>query len=235
MATQLNVPMNILQVGTTEIGGGAEKIVWGLFHSYKARHHGSWLAVGRKRTDDPDVFLIRNHDARPGWSRFWLGVSHYVQTTCGEVPGAGRLSGLAFGMAQPSRWLDIHRGVEDFHFPGTRSLLQMTPRMPDIVHLHNLHGGYFDLRVLPWLSRQLPVVVTLHDAWLLTGHCAHSFDCERWKSGCGQCPDLDIYPAIARDGTAHNWRRKREIYRNSRLYVGTPSRWLMQRVEQSIM
>jgi glycosyltransferase involved in cell wall biosynthesis len=78
-------------------------------------------------------------------------------------------------------------------------------------------------------------VLTLHDAWLLSGHCAHSFDCERWKTGCGRCPDLSIYPAVKRDATAYNWRRKRNIYAQSRVYVATPSRWLMRKVEQSIL
>ncbi len=81
----------------------------------------------------------------------------------------------------------------------------------------------------------MPVVLTLHDAWLLSGHCAHSFDCERWRTGCGQCSDLSIYPAIRRDATAHNWRRKQDVYRRSRVYVATPSRWLMDKVRQSML
>ena len=108
-------------------------------------------------------------------------------------------------------------------------------RARNIVHCHNLHGGYFDLRVLPRLSREVPVVATLHDAWLLSGHCAHSFDCERWRSGCGHCPDLSIYPPLKHDGTAYNWRRKQRIFAKSRLYVATPSAWLMRKVEESIL
>jgi glycosyltransferase involved in cell wall biosynthesis len=145
------------------------------------------------------------------------------------------LSRLAGGVAQPDRRLAFYCGVEDFHFPGTARLLTLTWPRPDIVHCHNLHGDYFDLRMLPWLSQQVPLVLTLHDAWLLSGHCAHSFGCEKWKIGCGHCPDLTIYPALHRDATAHNWRRKREIYTRSRLYVATPSRWLMQKVEQSML
>jgi glycosyltransferase involved in cell wall biosynthesis len=98
-----------------------------------------------------------------------------------------------------------------------------------------LHGGYFDLRALPTLSRQLPVVLTLHDAWLLSGHCAHSFGCERWRTGCGHCPDLTIPPAIHADATAYNWQRKRDIYSQARLYVATPSQWLMDKVEHSML
>jgi len=74
------------------------------------------------------------------------------------------------------------RGHEDFNFPASWHLLDLPPRVPDILHGHNLHGCYFDLRALAWLSQQVPVILTLHDAWLLGGHCAHSFDCERWKT-----------------------------------------------------
>ena len=81
----------------------------------------------------------------------------------------------------------------------------------------------------------MPTILTLHDAWLLSGHCAHSLDCERWRVGCGACPDLTIYPAVRRDATAYNWERKREIYQQSRLHVATPCRWLMKKVEASML
>jgi glycosyltransferase involved in cell wall biosynthesis len=81
----------------------------------------------------------------------------------------------------------------------------------------------------------VPLVITMHDAWLLSGHCAHSFDCERWKTGCGECPDLTIPPAIERDATAFNWRRKREIYARSRFYVAAPCQWLIDKLEQSMV
>jgi glycosyltransferase involved in cell wall biosynthesis len=153
----------------------------------------------------------------------------------GKVRGAGRLRKWLYLAGQPQRLLEILCGHEDFDFPGTWQLLDLPPERPNIVHCHNLHGGYFDLRALPWLSQRVPTILTLHDAWLLSGHCAHSIDCERWKTGCGQCPDLSIYPAIRRDATAYNWQRKRGIYAKSRLYVATPSHWLMDKVEQSIL
>jgi glycosyltransferase involved in cell wall biosynthesis len=126
-------------------------------------------------------------------------------------------------------------GLETYRYPATRRMLEALPHPPDLVHLHNLHGGYFDLRVLPGLSASLPVAMTLHDAWLLSGHCAHSMGCDRWRIGCGACPDLDIYPAVRRDATARNWTRKREIFAGSRLHVATPSRWLADKVRESIL
>ena len=137
-------------------------------------------------------------------------------------------------IGEPYRWLQQQLGCEDFNFPGTRRLLELA-EFPDIIHCYNLHGGYFDLRALRSLSHRLPVILDLRDSWLLSGHCGYSFDCERWKTGCGNCPDLGIYPPISRDATAYNWRRKRNVYNQSRFYVATPSRWLMQKVEQSML
>lgn len=131
--------------------------------------------------------------------------------------------------------LDACLGLEDFNFPGSDRLLDLPPGRPDVVQCHNLHGGYFDLRALPALCARTPVVLTLHDAWLLSGHCAHSLDCPRWETGCGSCPYPDLYPAVRRDMTAYNWRRKRRIYSQSRLFAAVPSAWLLERVRRSML
>jgi glycosyltransferase involved in cell wall biosynthesis len=227
--------LRILQVSTFDTIGGAAKVAWSLFQSYRACGYGSWLAVGHKLGNDPNVLLIPNQKQRGRWSRFCWDVHSGLQSLEAQVGGVSWLGGLTQVLAEPGRALDRYWGIEDFHFPGTWQLLKLTRQRPDIVHCHNLHGEYFDLRALPWLSQQVPVVLTLHDAWLLSGHCAHSFDCARWKTGCGHCPDLTLDPAIRRDATAYNWRRKREIFTNSRLYIATPSQWLMQKVEQSML
>jgi len=229
-------PLRILQVSTADRQGGAERVAWNLFTGYRMRGHASWLAVGVKHSNDPDVLVIPNPELRGGWYHFFRNISLRLQKEEEGSPRAAKpLSRLAGIMAEPATRLTIYRGVEDFHFPGTSRLLRLTDTHPDVLHAHNLHGAYFDLRKLPQLSRQVPMMLTLHDAWLLSGHCAHSFDCQRWKTGCGHCPDLTIYPAVERDATAYNWRRKRDIFARSQLYVATPSRWLMRKVEQSML
>ena len=65
--------------------------------------------------------------------------------------------------------------------------------------------------------------------WMFTGHCAHSLECELWKNGCGHCPDLTLYPSLLRDGTKSNHALKRRIYKKSKLYISTPSKWLMEK------
>ncbi|HEY9710226.1 MAG TPA: glycosyltransferase, partial [Oculatellaceae cyanobacterium] len=100
---------------------------------------------------------------------------------------------------------------------------------------HNLHKDYFNYLALPSLTESKPAVFTLHDMWSFTGHCAYSYDCDRWKIGCGKCPYLDIYPAIQRDNTRLEWKLKNWVYRRSNLTIVAPSRWLIEQAKQSML
>jgi glycosyltransferase involved in cell wall biosynthesis len=105
----------------------------------------------------------------------------------------------------------------------------------NIVHLHNLHGNYFSPLILPALSNKSRVVWTLHDMHSITGHCAHSFDCERWRTGCGECPDLKSYPSIEKDSTDFIWGTKKKLYTKSVIDVVAVSNWLANKVKDSIL
>ena len=105
----------------------------------------------------------------------------------------------------------------------------------DVFHFHNLHGGYFNPFALTGLSRLKPSVWTLHDMQGVTGHCAHSFDCNKWQTGCGNCPNLGTYPAVAIDQTARMWEDKRRIYAESNVEIIVPSQWLKDIVAKSIL
>ena len=105
----------------------------------------------------------------------------------------------------------------------------------DVVHYHNLHGGYFNYLALPGLTACKPSVWTLRDMWGLTGHCAHSFECTRWRTGCGRCPHPKIDPPIRRDATRWEWRLKRWTYGRSTMLVTAPSRWLADLARESLL
>jgi len=222
-------------VNSADIAGGAERISWNLHCAYRKLGYRSRLAVGYRRSKDPDVCVIDGSGSSNLWTRSWLAIDTRLSPFVGKIRGAGRLQRAVRLLAVPKRLWRVLQGHEDFYSPGTWRLPDLCGERPEILHCHNLHGNYFDLEALPWLSGQMPVVVTLHDAWLLSGHCAHSFECERWQTGCGKCPGIKIYPPIVRDATAYNWERKAHIYNRSRLYIATPSHWLMRRVEQSML
>jgi glycosyltransferase involved in cell wall biosynthesis len=212
----------VLLINTSDAGGGAQEIGARLMRELRARGHEASMAVGHRTGAEPGVEVIPNWEERSPVAR---GAAHL-----GHVVGRDWVRRAG----EPLRTARVLRGEEDFDFPGTWRLLRSTPA-PDVIHAHNLHGGYFDLRALPELSRLAPLVLTLHDMWMMTGHVAHSFDCERWRTGCGECPYLEAYQAVPRDRTAWNWRRKRDLYARSRLHVATPSEWLHERVRASML
>lgn len=132
----------------------------------------------------------------------------------------------------------LWRGQQDYHIQKSHRLLN-NPffQQADILHFHNLHGGYFNPWSIPLLSALKPTVWTLHDMQALTGHCAHSLDCKRWlpETGCGSCPSLSAYPRLWRDTTRQLWQDKRTIYAHSSLYLVTPSVWLQRLTEKSLL
>ena len=105
----------------------------------------------------------------------------------------------------------------------------------DVLNFHNLHSGYFNYLALPKLTQHKPAVLTLHDMWSFTGHCAYSYECDRWKSGCGKCPHPDVYPPIKLDNTRLEWQMKNWIYHRSNLTIVAPSNWLTKLASCSIL
>ena len=225
----------ILQVSPNDAFGGAAIVAGRLHLAYQEHGQRSLLAVGYKSSDDPYVLEIPRQKRSSKWTQPIWRLYGRLQSLDGRILGVKLLRRSLNIIAGGWPALQKAMGREDFNFPGSRQLLGMFPLRPDVIQAHNLHGNYFDLRYLEELSTKLPVILTLHDAWLLSGHCAHSLDCERWRTGCGNCPYLSIPLPVRRDATRYNWRRKQRIYANSRFYVATPCRWLMQKVEQSIL
>jgi glycosyltransferase involved in cell wall biosynthesis len=128
-------------------------------------------------------------------------------------------------------------GFNDIHLTSTFDILKHPfYQEADVLHFHNLHTEYFNYLALPSLTKNKPGILTLHDMWGMTGHCAYSFDCDRWKIGCGKCPYPDTYPAIQRDNTHWEWKLKKSAYsRSNLLAVVTTSHWLAEQAKQSML
>jgi glycosyltransferase involved in cell wall biosynthesis len=171
-----------------------------------------------------------------GAARLLWAINERIARQAPRTRGHALASLALRSLQRPATSVGWWLGRDDWFYPGTRLLAD--PRfgpVPDVLHLHNLHGNYFALPALPALSAAVPTVLTLHDAWLFSGHCAHPLGCERWRSGCGRCPDLRLDPPIRRDATAANWRAKRNIFARSRLAVVAPARWLLEEARRSIL
>ncbi|MFC1848226.1 glycosyltransferase [Chloroflexota bacterium] len=104
----------------------------------------------------------------------------------------------------------------------------------DIVHLQLVYSEpFFSLLILPLMSRKHHVVWTQHDPWMTSGHCVYSLDCDRWLTGCRDCPDLPLYFPLKRDTSAFMWRMKNWIMHHSKVTLVVASQWMYERVQRS--
>lgn len=198
-------PLRIALVHTADAGGGAEASTYLLMQALRELGHDCQMYVGAKRGNDPHVHVIERTRQFPG-------------------------------LLRAVKWIEDRFGWQYMYQPWFRRLDQLIGDV-DVVHYHSLwygRQGFADITALPRLTRKYPSLMTLRDWWMFTGHCAHpALDCERWKSSCGSCPDLNLAPAISADGTSYNFRRKQNAIQRSQLRVTTVSHWLANEVGQS--
>ena len=211
--------MRVLHINSTSHTGGAARAMRRLHGALVEKKHQSQFLVGRsKYPEDPLVHLI------------WDEVSSYRSL---ENSLKSRIGNTI------EKYLGVHPWAN-------RTTLHVvdTPlyHWADIIDLRNLFGGFFNLWSLPSLSAGKPVVWRLPDLWALTGHCAYPYDCERWKTGCFDCPLLtrdgrkmvEPKPTIW-DGTRRVWQAKKELYRKSQLHIVVTTQWMQNNVQQSIL
>lgn len=124
---------------------------------------------------------------------------------------------------------------------GTSKLIRDLKKFdPDIIHLHNLHKFCINLPMLFRYikSNNIRVIWTLHDCWAFTGHCPYftMSGCDKWKTGCFNCPQLSIYPKSRIDNTRYMYYKKSRWFTGVKnMTVVTPSKWLAELVKQSFL
>jgi glycosyltransferase involved in cell wall biosynthesis len=127
-------------------------------------------------------------------------------------------------------------GLNDIHLVGSyRVKKEEAYRQADIIDFQGIHTRTLSYLALPSLTKQKPGVFTMHDMWALTGHCAYSYDCERWRIGCGNCPYLAIHPSVRRDNTRIEWKLKRWVFSRSNLVFVSPSKWLYDLAREGLL
>lgn len=57
----------------------------------------------------------------------------------------------------------------------------------DIIHLHWINGL---LSIHSLRKVKKPLIWTMRDMWPMTGGCHYSIECDRYRTGCGKCPQL---------------------------------------------
>lgn len=155
------------------------------------------------------------------------------------IPIGNRRSVAWHGLA--TRLFDCH-GLSSNQ--ATRQFIrQIEALRPDIIHIHNIHGYFLNYRILfDYLSQcDTPVLWTVHDCWLYTGHCYHySFTgCNKWQTGCGHCPQKRKFPTSWWiDRSRQNYRDKKEAFTampSNMLTIVPVSQWLREEMRHSFL
>ena len=98
----------------------------------------------------------------------------------------------------------------------------------DLVHFHDLSSAISPLTVR-LIARRVPTVWTFHDYAAFTGGCIFPMDCAKYQTGCGACPQMDLWPLSRSRGidfTRQILRIKQSTFRQEAIHVIAPSNWM---------
>lgn len=123
-----------------------------------------------------------------------------------------------------------------------RFIKEIEKLQPDVIHIHNIHGYFLNYKILfDYLKRtDIPVIWTIHDCWIYTGHCYYysSIQCDRWKRGCGKCPQQRQFPTSwFVDCSRQNFKDKSIAFNSikDKLTIVPVSKWIRGEMAQSFM
>lgn len=199
--------MRILSINIFYGYGSTGKIIEDIHARLLRDGHESYVAYGlRQATNDDGV-------------HFYKIVSDFLAIQYGRI---ARIIGLRYCCA----YLETYR------------LLKYIKKIhPEIVHIHCMNCSYVNPYILlKYLARKkYKVLVTHHADVTITANCDHSYDCNRWMTGCGNCPDVkSAVHSIFFDNTAWSWKMmNRAFSKFSRFYVSSVSEWMGNRVRMS--
>lgn len=155
------------------------------------------------------------------------------------VPVGNRWSVVWHGIV--TRLFDRHGLSSD---EATRGFIRQIEELnPDIIHIHNIHGYFLNYRILfEFLSRYgKPVIWTVHDCWLYTGHCYYYsyIGCNKWQIGCRHCPQKKEFPTSwLLDRSERNFLDKKAAFTSmpkERLTIVPVSEWIKGEMEHSFL
>lgn len=206
--------MNILMIGTVDSVGGAARVGWDLGQQLINQKHQVKYLVGYKKSSSNNVYQLSGNK---------------LLQRVGELTKRN-LDSL-------SRHFFSFLTSNDLIFGASEEILNHPWFLQaDVIHCHNLHGGYFKLPTLIEISRLKPTIWTLHDAWAITAHCAYCVECNSPDLHPHFTPGLGHYPPMLWNNSRYLFDKKKEIYDLSpNLSIVTPSRWLAKKISTSIL
>lgn len=178
---------------------------------------------------------ISREATKRGWTTIFLCARSYK----GEVENIKRYivsSRFAQAVYHRCHYLTgLKYGFEPFS--TARALKIIKKEKPDVVHLHSVNCCTVNVyKILDFLKKNnIPTVITNHAEYFYTGSCSHSFDCLKWKTGCGKCPRL-FYASDSKlfDRTHTAWVKMKKSFENFKnIEIVSVSPWVFERSKSS--
>lgn len=103
----------------------------------------------------------------------------------------------------------------------------------DIIHFHMFHNTKLSLISLLQICTEKKVVMSIHDPWTITGRCVHFGECDKWKTGCNNCSNLNTLFEFKEDNCNSMWKLKKMIYEQINPEIIVPSQYMYDLIKQS--
>jgi glycosyltransferase involved in cell wall biosynthesis len=198
------VQLNIVQVTTEDIHGGAAIAAYRLYTGLRIFNQNVRMLVKNKKATNPEVIAVLPDDDEREIEMESL--SDLIHQECIQNNRTA-ISTTLFS-------------YPIFGYDFTQSALL---KNADIINLHwiNFFCSLSSLKTIVGLKK--PIVWTLHDQWLLTGGCHYTSGCDEYLKECLNCPQL----AHDEKYLPHFFlEKKRELIREMNPVLVTPSNWL---------
>jgi len=199
--------MKILLIDVNCKYSSTGKIVYDLYRRLNADGHEARIAYGRGDVID-----------EPGIYKFGLDWETKKHALLARITGKN-------GCYSPKSTANLIQYIKDFQ--------------PDLIHIHELHAYFVNItELLEFLKeQQIPVVWTFHCEYMYTGKCGFAYECQGYKSGCGNCPYLRQYvSSLAIDKTAQLLAEKKAAMDGLNLKaIVTPSKWLADKTKETYL
>ena len=192
-------------------------------------------STGRIMQEIGDVAMANGWESYIAYSKGRDGIR---PCTSKLLPVGNKLSVAIHGLW--TRLTDRHGLASN---AATRKFIKDVKKLqPDIIHIHNIHGYFLNYQILFEYLKQadIPVVWTVHDSWIYTGHCYYysSIRCDRWQNGCGKCPQQRLFPTSwFVDGSRQNYKHKDKAFNSikDKLTIVPVSQWIRGEMSRSFL
>ena len=102
----------------------------------------------------------------------------------------------------------------------------------DIVHLHWINNGFFNLEYLNKIN--VPIVWTIRDMWPFTGGCHYTLGCKNFHIECKKCPSIESL-SFQKDIIYNLFKKKSSIFKNKKIYLVAISKWIEKEIKNSFL